>query len=121
MFNLIKTVFILHEKSLYQKFDIDYKYEDCLDMTLRERGDYGFDLLSEVVCLVHGGRFGVYAYDWLGVGLAEVYPAVGEVYLHAVDVGHCLVGIALFHSREYGIYIDIGGKFVLFFAIAYSG
>lgn len=90
-------------------------------MLLREGGDYGFDLLSEVVCLVHGGRFGVYADYRLGVGLAEVYPAVGEVYLHAVNVGHGLVGIAFFHSCEYGIYIDIGGKFDFVFAMAYSG
>ena len=52
--------------------------------------------------------FGINANYRLGIALAEVYPALGEVYFHAVDVGNLLVRILGLYGREYGVDVMSG-------------
>lgn len=59
-------------------------------------------------CLVGIVGLGVDADDGLGVRFAQVYPAVGKVDFHAVDVGNLLVGIAGLDSGEYGVDVGAG-------------
>ena len=58
------------------------------------------DLLTKSIGFLHGVSLGVNADDGLGVALAEMYPLVGEVDLHTIDVGHLLVLIEFLHLLE---------------------
>ena len=51
-----------------------------------KREDYLHQTLGQLVGLLHGLCLAIDADNGLGVRLAQVYPAVGEVDLHAVDV-----------------------------------
>ena len=51
--------------------------------------------------------FGIHANDGFGVRLAEVYPLVGEIDFHAVDVGNLFVLVDFLHALQQGK--DIGG------------
>ncbi len=53
---------------------------------------------------------GVNADDRLGVGFAQVYPRLGEIYFHSVDVGDFLRLVTLFHRVENRVYINFGGE-----------
>ena len=51
--------------------------------------------------------FGIHANDGFGVRLAKVYPLVGEIDFHAVDVGNLFVFVDFLHTLQQGK--DIGG------------
>ena len=74
-----------------------------------------------VFMCVHGCGFGVDADDGLGVGFAEVNPAVGEVDLYAVDIGDALVGVTALYGVEDSIDIDGGGELDLVFGDGIRG
>ena len=60
------------------------------------------EAFAEFVGLLHGLGLAVDADDGLGVRLAEMYPTVGEVDLHAVDIvdrSAVVVGKHLLHLR----------------------
>ena len=67
------------------------------------------NLFANLVGCLHCGGFGIDADDGLGIGLAEVYPLVGEVNLHTVDVWNLrvlLAGKHLLHLHEDSV--DVG-------------
>ena len=73
--------------------------------------DHLHEAFAEFVGLLHGLGLAIDANDRFGVRLAEVYPAVGEVDLHAVDIvdgGAVVVGEHLLHFHEDGV--DIGAR-----------
>lgn len=63
-------------------------------------------LLPQSVGRFHCGSFGIDADDGFGIALAELYPLVGKVYLHTVDVRDFLVLVmfldALQDSQDIG-------------------
>ena len=71
--------------------------------------------LAEVFGFGHGGSFAVDAEDGLGVGLAQVYPAVGEVDFDAVDVGDFLLRVFCLDCFEEGV--DVGVWRELYFCL----
>ena len=70
--------------------------------------DYLHEAFANLVGRLHGGSLAIDADDGLGVGLAQVYPTVGEVYLHTVDVVDLCSGVLsehFLHLDQDGIYI----------------
>lgn len=82
-------------------------------------GGHGEDELfhgfAEVFGFGHGGSFAVDAEDGLGVGLAQVYPAVGKVDFDAVDVGDFLLGVFCLDGFEEGVDVGVGCELYLCF------
>ena len=73
--------------------------------------DYLHEALANLVGRLHGGSLAIDANDGLGIGLAQVYPTVREVDLHAVDVVHCgtvVLGEYLLHLHEDCVDIGLG-------------
>ena len=60
------------------------------------------NLFANLVGCLHCGGFGIDTDDGLGIGLAEVYPLVGEVNLHTVDVVHFDAGLPCVHCLHLG-------------------
>lgn len=59
----------------------------CLSLSVFDLSDFfdnALDFVAQSLSLLHGVRLGVDANDGLGIGLAQMYPAVGIVYLNAV-------------------------------------
>jgi hypothetical protein len=56
------------------------------ELLLRYLFYFGNEALCQSICLSHGMRLGVDATNTLSVLLAEVYPALGKVDLHAVNI-----------------------------------
>lgn len=79
-----------------------------------------FDLLSELLGLLHRMRLGIDSYDRLRIGFAQMHPTVGEIYLHAVDIGNLFAGIALLYLLEDSVYIDFRSKLYLVFGYGVS-
>ena len=71
---------------------------------------YLYHLSCQSIGFLHGCRLGIDADNRLSVALAQVYPAVCEVYLHAVLVVHALLLVYFLHLGEDGIYVDVGGE-----------
>ena len=67
------------------------------------------ELLAEIVGLGHRLRLTIDAADGFGVGLTEVYPTIGEVDLHTIDIvddSAVVPGKHLLHLDENSV--DIG-------------
>ena len=71
-----------------------------VDVVLLHVVDYLHELLAEIVGQFHGLGLAVDADDRLGVRLAEVYPTVGEVDLHTVDIIFLLLDLMLFYCMS---------------------
>ena len=67
---------------------------------LRHGVDEVYDLLCEGIGFLTRMCFGVHANDGFGVRLAEVYPLVGEVDFHTVDICDFLVLVNLFDTLQ---------------------
>ena len=74
---------------------------------LRHGVDEVYDLLCEGIGFLTRMCFGIHANDRFGVRLAEVYPLVGEIDFHAVDVGNLFVLVDFLHALQQSK--DIGG------------
>ena len=80
---------------------------------LLHRIDYVHQALAQRVGSLHSGSLAIDADDRLGVALAEVYPTVGEVELHAVDVGYGHIGLLAIEFLDLdqdSVDIGLGGK-----------
>ena len=84
---------------------------ESVNMSLIHVVDRLHELFAEVIGLLHGAGFAIDADNGLGIRLAEVNPAVGEVDLHTVYIiDRCAVVVCehLLDLREDGI--DIGTR-----------
>ena len=68
------------------------------------------ELFAQGIGLFHGVSLAVNADDRLGVRLAQMYPLVGEVDFHAVDVGNLFIAIHLLYLEQDGINIGRGSE-----------
>ena len=50
-------------------------------------------------------RLGINADDRLGVGFAQMHPAILEIDLNTVDIIHALIGIAALYIDQNFIYV----------------
>ena len=75
--------------------------------------DLSLDLIGSLLSFGHSAGFGIDTDDGLGVRLAEMYPTVGEVKLHAVYICHLdawLARILLLHTCENCVDVNFGRK-----------
>jgi len=75
--------------------------------------DYLHELFTKGVGVVGCGGFTVDADYWFGVRFSKMNPWVGEIELHAVDIGYGNVGYAaveFFDFCENGFDIGFGGE-----------
>lgn len=68
------------------------------------------ELFAQGIGLFHGVSLAVNANDGFGVRLAQMYPLVGEVDFHAVDVGNLFIAIHLLYLEQDGIDIGRGSE-----------
>ena len=75
--------------------------------------DFSLNLIGSLLSLVHGAGFGIDADDGFGVRLAEMYPTIGEVKLHAVNISYLdawFARILLLHASKNSIDISLRRK-----------
>lgn len=69
------------------------------------------DLLAKGIGFLHSVCLRVYTNDRLGVALAQVYPLVGKVNLHTIDVGNLLVLVEVLNllqnAKDVGSRIEV--------------
>ena len=68
------------------------------------------ELVAQMVSLLNGESLAIDTHHGFSVGLAQMNPAVGEVYLQSVgltDMGALVFREAVFHLLENGLYICI--------------
>ena len=68
---------------------------------------YFDDFLSDGISFLLCVRFTVYANDGFRIALAQVYPFVGEVYLHTIDVVDFFILIKFLHFGKDGVNIRV--------------
>lgn len=71
------------------------------------------EFLADSVSLLHGVRLAIDTDNRLGVRLAQVYPLVGEINLHTVNIIHLCGRISskhLLHLHQDGIDIRLRGQ-----------
>ena len=77
--------------------------------------DFVDDGRGKAVGLLACWGFGIDADDWLGVGFAQMHPALWEIYLDSVDIGYFELFVTAFYDTQYAIDVDLWGEFYLVF------